>query len=103
MEAQVASEPIGSGPHASLGPTPQHLRPRVFIISDVRLYREGLSLNLTQDGSLQVLGTFGPSALANDQLKSQAPDAIIFDIKMRDGLQLARELHARWPHIKIVA
>ena len=50
-----------------------------------------------------MLGAFGPSALTLDRLEAQAADAIIFDIQMRDGFPLARELHARLPHIKIVA
>ena len=50
-----------------------------------------------------MLGASGPSPSTFDLLDQQVPDAIIFDITMRDGLQLARELHARWPNAKIVA
>jgi len=78
-------------------------RPRVFIVSDVRLYREGLSWNLTREGSLEVEGAFGPSVLALVSQPSQAPDAIIFDIAMPHALQLARELRAAWSNTKIVA
>ena len=38
-----------------------------------------------------------------ETLEAQTPDAIIFDLTMRDGLQLARALHARVPDAKIVA
>ena len=78
-------------------------RPTVCIVSDVRLYREGLSWNLTHEGSLEVVGASGLSSIPAASLEAQAPDAIIFDITMRDGLQLARALHARLPDAKIVA
>jgi two-component system nitrate/nitrite response regulator NarL len=103
METQGASTTVGSEPHALRGSELQHPRPTVFIISDVRLYREGLSWSLTHEGSLEVLGASGPSTLTFESLEGQAPDAIVFDITIRDGLQLARELHARLPHAKIVA
>ncbi len=103
METRGANRIVGSEPHALRGSTLQHPRPTVFIISDVRLYREGLSWNLTHEGSLEVLGASGPSASTFESLEGQAPDAIVFDITIRDGLQLARELHARLPHAKIVA
>src|SRR5712691_3783068 len=103
METRGANRIVGSEPHALRGSTLQHPRPTVFIISDVRLYREGLSWNLTHEGSLEVLGASGPSASTFEFLEGQAPDAIVFDITIRDGLQLARELHARLPHAKIVA
>ena len=103
METQDASTTVGSELHGLRGPKLQHPRPTVFIISDVRLYREGLSWNLTHEGSLEVLGASGPLALTFDSLERQAPDAIIFDITMRDGLRLARELHGRLPNAKIVA
>src|SRR5437899_3595375 len=97
MEAQGASRAAGSELHASRGSILRHPRTTVFIISDVRLYREGLSWNLTREGSLEVVGASALSSITFESLKGQAPDAIIFDITMRDGLQLARELHARLP------
>lgn len=103
METQGASRTAGSEPHALRGSKLKHPRPTVFIISDVRLYQEGLSLNLTQEGSLEVLGASRPSALTFESLEREAPDAIVFDITIRDGQKLARQLHARFPDAKIVA
>jgi len=103
METQGASGVVWSELDALRGSRLKHTKSTVFIISDVRLYREGLAWNLTHEGSLQVLGASGPSPSTFDLLDQQVPDAIIFDITMRDGLQLARELHARWPNAKIVA
>ncbi len=104
MEAQSASRSTAGSELQDLrGSRLQHLKPTVFIISDVRLYREGLSWNLTHEGSLEVVGASGLSSITAESLEAQSPDAIIFDITMRDGLQLARALHARLPDAKIVA
>src|SRR5687767_3564447 len=103
MKEQSASKAVELEPGALPGPGVQRTSPGVFIISDVRLYRDSLSLSLAQDGSLRILGAAAPSALTIGAMEAQAPDAIIIDIKMRDGLQLARELHLRLPRIKIVA
>jgi two-component system nitrate/nitrite response regulator NarL len=103
METQGASRAAGSELHPLRGSKLQHPRPTVLIISDVRLYREGLPWNLTREGSLEVVGASGLSSIAFESLEGQAPDAVIFDITMRDGLQLARELHACLPDAKIVA
>jgi two-component system nitrate/nitrite response regulator NarL len=101
MEAQKAGR--AEGLELLARRDPKRSQPTVFLIIDVRLYREGLSWNLTHDGSLDVVGACGQSNIPFESLEAQAPDAIIFDITMRDGLQLARELHARLPQVKIVA
>ena len=103
METQGASGAVRSELHALQGlPKLENTKATVFIISDVRLYRDGLSSSLAHEGSLEVLGASEPSPTL-DRLARLVPDAIIFDITMRDGLQLARELHVRWPNAKIVA
>jgi two-component system nitrate/nitrite response regulator NarL len=104
METQGASRSTAGSELPDLrGSRFVHPKPTVFIVSDVRLYREGLSWNLTHEGSLEVVGASGLSSITAESLEAQAPDAIIFDITMRDGLQLARALHARLPDAKIVA
>jgi two-component system, NarL family, nitrate/nitrite response regulator NarL len=103
MEPEGAKRPLVSVREPLPGSDFQHSVPTVFIISDVRLYREGLSWNLRREGSLHVMGASGLSSSTFESLEGRAPDAIVFDITMRDGLQVARELHARLPDTKIVA
>src|SRR5262245_23992897 len=103
METQSGRSATGPGPDVLQRLKLQHAKPTVFILSDVRLYREGLSWSLMREGSLEVVGA---SALAGTALESpaaQIPDVVIFDITMRDGLRLARALHPRLPETKIVA
>lgn len=64
--------------------------PRVLVVSDVFLYREGLSASLTRAG-LDVLGA-APAAEA----EAQAPgaDVIVLDASVDGALRLARSLGA---------
>jgi DNA-binding NarL/FixJ family response regulator len=78
-------------------------RPRVFIVSGVRLYHEGLSWNLVREGSLEVVGAAEPSRATIDSLESLDPHVIVLDMAMPGCLDLARELRARLPGIKLVA
>src|SRR5262245_57215140 len=103
METQSGRSAAGSEPDLLQRLKLQHAKPTVFILSDVRLYREGLSWSLTREGSLEVVGAAALAGTALESLAAQVPDAVIFDITMRDGLELARALHARLPETKIVA
>ncbi len=74
-----------------------------FILSDVRLYREGLAWSLAGEGSLDPVGSAEPSESTLERLVSLAPDVIILDMAVRDALEIARTLRARLPRAKIVA
>src|SRR5690349_8252183 len=75
----------------------------IFILSDVRLYREALAWNLLRDGSLNVLGEASPSASTLACLISLSPDVIILDMAIPDALAVARSLREEIPRTKIVA
>src|SRR4051794_7013987 len=64
--------------------------PRVLVVSDVFLYREGLSASLTRAG-LDVLGAV-PAALAEAQ--AVGADVIVLDVSVDGALRLARSLGA---------
>ena len=75
--------------------------PKVVIVSDVLLYREGLAASLASDGRLQVVGAVGV-AEAPGVLARLAPDAALLDAAMKGGLALARLLRASHPSIQLV-
>jgi DNA-binding NarL/FixJ family response regulator len=75
----------------------------VFILSDVRLYREGLSWSLAREGSLDAVGSAEPSDATLERLVSLAPDAVILDMAVPDALRIARTLRTGLPRTKIVA
>ena len=54
---------------------PPHSAVRVFVIAEVRMYRDGLAAALAADGRLDVVGTAG-SVLT---MQALAPDVIVVD------------------------
>jgi DNA-binding NarL/FixJ family response regulator len=78
-------------------------KPNVFILSDLQLYREGLSSILVHESSLNVVGAAEPSDVTCALVEALAPDAIILDIRIPGSLEHARALRLRLPHTKMVA
>ena len=78
---------------------------RVFIISEVRLYRDGLEALLRGDSRLDVVGTAGdvPDALARLPELEPPPDAVLLDVPAPVGLRAPGQLEAAAPAARIVA
>ena len=70
---------------------------RVFIVSAVRLYGEGLSLMLSRDGRLEVVGTSETFAPMPDT------DVVLIDTSVSGALEVLRELAACSDSPKVVA
>ncbi|MBS0523719.1 MAG: response regulator transcription factor [Proteobacteria bacterium] len=64
-------------------------RTRVFIVSDMRILRDGLTLALSQEGPIEVVGSSDLSVAAAE-IAGTAADAILLDITVRRSLELAR-------------
>jgi len=75
--------------------------PRVLIVSDVLLYREGLAASLTRAGILSVVGIVHGHD-ARNEIGRKYPDAVLLDASIPDGLALAREIHVAMPMVKLV-
>jgi len=76
--------------------------PRVFIVSDVRLCREGLALSLASRQSVGVMG----SASATEALQRVAmlrPDVVVLGAEVDPALDLPRRLRERAPGVKTIA
>jgi two-component system nitrate/nitrite response regulator NarL len=78
-------------------------KPRVFILSDVRLYREGLEGSLARQQAFDTLGTANLSGTAVARVVILQPDAIIIDIGAPDSFAVAKSLGISLPAVKIVA
>ena len=74
-----------------------------FLVSDVRLYREGVESALRRRETIDVIGTAGNVADAIDRVPALNPDVIIVDVAMRDSVAGIRALVAASPRSKIVA
>jgi DNA-binding NarL/FixJ family response regulator len=75
----------------------------VFILSDVRLYREGLERSLARQQAFDTLGTADLSGAAVARVVAMQPDAIIIDIGAPDSFAVAKLLGISLPTVKIVA
>jgi two-component system nitrate/nitrite response regulator NarL len=75
----------------------------VFILSDVRLCREGLAWSLSRRTEINVLGAAEPSAIVPSQLTAGNVSVLLLDATMSVGLDIVKELKRVAPWIKIVA
>jgi two-component system nitrate/nitrite response regulator NarL len=79
------------------------VRPRIFILSDVRLYREGLAWSLSQRPEVEVIGAAALSAEALAQIAGSRPTAVLLDFATPGALDLPKELDRSLPGIKVIA
>jgi two-component system, NarL family, nitrate/nitrite response regulator NarL len=76
--------------------------PRVYILSDFRLLREGMSLALTQQSSVHLVGASDLSAPLH-QIASLAPDALLLDLLVPGSLNISRLIRDAMPGVRIIA
>lgn len=82
---------------------PSLVRISVFVLSDVRFYREGLAEVLAATEQIAVLGT---AAATDEGLQAAAnfdPDVVLLDTVSVDGVATAQRLAQSMPRTKIVA
>jgi two-component system, NarL family, nitrate/nitrite response regulator NarL len=76
---------------------------RVLIVSDIRLYREGLVRFLTRDGRLEAVGSAGEWRAAELAIADARPAVALVDLGMRDAGAAIRRLLNCFPDTKVVA
>ena len=76
---------------------------RVFVISDVRFYREGLAEVLVATGRIAVVGTAAATDAALRVAAAADPDVVLLDTGMVDGVATAKRLAEHMPRSRIVA
>jgi DNA-binding NarL/FixJ family response regulator len=76
---------------------------KVAIVDDHEALREGLT-HLLEDRGVEVVGTAGTAAAADDLLERAEPDVAVIDIRLPDesGIELTRRLLARRPRLGVV-
>ena len=93
---------IGRSGTAGDSADPSSRPPRVYIISQTRLFREGLMAMMIREGRLEVVG-HGSSSQALAEIGNSAPDLALLDMAGDDCLVIPRQLHAVLPALRIVA
>lgn len=75
---------------------------RVFVMSGIRLLRNGLVQGLAQISSLQIIGASDLSATPRE-IAALAPDVALVDFTLARGLEISATLRRAMPAVKIVA
>src|SRR5882757_9373551 len=96
-----SSRSTGS-PNSALSECTPNSKPEIFILSDVRLYREGLVLSLSRQSSIAVRGAADTSPRALLQVIELKPDVVILDVSSPTSFDIAKSLCARLPTTKII-
>jgi two-component system, NarL family, nitrate/nitrite response regulator NarL len=84
------------------GCPPEIVRPHIYLVSDVRLYREGLVACLAPQGRLTILGA-GGSEDAIDRIAMLRPQVVLLDLAAHDSLNIPHRAKEILPAIKVVA
>jgi DNA-binding NarL/FixJ family response regulator len=100
MREETAFEEIWSSTPEVRGPAPTP--PQVYIVSDVRLYREGLILDLARHGRLNVLGA-GSARDVLSQIRALRPEVLLLDLAAHDSLTIPRRAQQSLPTLRVVA
>jgi two-component system nitrate/nitrite response regulator NarL len=77
-------------------------RLRAFIVSNVRLYREGVAISLARDESLDVIGT-SAAATALLHIVELRPNVVLLDSSLIDNPALLRRMRDILPDLKVAA
>jgi two-component system nitrate/nitrite response regulator NarL len=75
----------------------------VFILSDVRFYREGLDEVLSATDEITVVGTAPPTDAGFQLAAALDPDVVLLDTAMLNGVESAQRVATAVPRAKIVA
>ena len=77
--------------------------PRVFVLTDVRLYAEGLVNILEREPSIDVIGTSSSPREAMDSVFDRSVEVILVDLQAPAGPQVARMIRDAAPDVWLVA
>ena len=75
----------------------------VFIVAEVRLYREGLNLALARKSGIKVVGTCDRLGDMHASIQELRPDIILLDMLVADGVLVLDELKRDREPPKIIA
>jgi DNA-binding NarL/FixJ family response regulator len=78
-------------------------QPRIIIVSDTRLYREGLALSLERVDRVVVVSVTDSVASALTCIEDKNPDVALLDFAMPDALALSHAIAAAQMPVKVVA
>lgn len=77
---------------------------KVLIVDDDPLIRKSLSLMLSREADITVVGTAEDGAKALELCHAETPDVVLMDIRMPnvDGIAATRSIKKAYPHVRIM-
>ena len=75
---------------------------RALIVSDVRIYREGVTAALRADPGIEVVGVAAHTNEASHRVASTSPTVALMDARMPDGADVVKALRAVDDELQIV-
>ncbi|MBS4192683.1 response regulator transcription factor [Bacillus sp. FJAT-49705] len=77
---------------------------RILLVEDQVIVRQGIKMMIEQEKSLQVVAEAGDGMEAISKMELHAIDCVVMDIRMpvMNGIEAARIMKQRWPHVKIL-
>ena len=75
----------------------------VLIVSDVRLYRDGLTQMIERQEHVEVVGTATAARDGLEAVGKVSPDVVLVNLDLRDGILISRAIRTSHPAVKIVA
>jgi DNA-binding NarL/FixJ family response regulator len=76
----------------------------ILLVDDHNLFREGLKMIIRRDSRFAVVGEAKNAEEGIDTALRVKPDIVLLDISLpgRGGIDLAREIHAKLPEVRII-
>jgi two-component system nitrate/nitrite response regulator NarL len=76
---------------------------RVLIVADIRLFRDGLALMLSEEHGLELAGAVANAAEAEECLLGGGVDVVVLDMANPESGVAVRRLTSAHPHMPVVA
>lgn len=78
-------------------------RPSVLIVSNVRLYRDGLKQVLNEDGRLGVARAVASGEAAIEEVERHEPQSVLLDVAIPQALGTISSIALKAPRTKVIA